>query len=56
MGGVYVLTAPWLIFFSVAPAMFHVNTVSDESCKDIFPLMTLSGRENTTVLMFCSSL
>jgi len=38
-------------FFLVAPAVSHVNTVSDESCKEIFPLMALSERKNTIVLL-----
>lgn len=55
MGVVYGLTASWLVL-SVAPAVFCVKAVSDESCTEIFLLMTLSERSNTTVLMFCSSL
>lgn len=55
MGVVYGLTASWLIF-SVAPAVPLVEAVSDQSCTEIFLLMTLSERSNTTVLMFCLSL
>lgn len=40
MGVVYVLMASWLVF-SVAPAVFHVKAVSDESCTEIFLLMTV---------------
>lgn len=52
MGVVYGLTASWLVF-SAAPAVFRVEAVSDQSCTGIFLLMTLSERNNTTVL--CSA-